>query len=181
MELRHSIVHRLTTRITHRTIHFEKGVEREVDPYRLWYANNGIYLVAHDHNSNELRSFAVERILTASPTNRRFEIPADFNFEKFSESAFNVIWGDPQEVKIRFSSDQAPYIQERTWHPSQKIEKHADGSIDLTMQVGNLWEIKRWLIGYGADAQVVQPRELAKDIERECARVLHIKKPRKTR
>lgn len=87
-------------------------------------------------------------------------MPADFDFEKFSESAFNVIWGEPQEVKIRFSPDQAPYIEERTWHPSQKIEKRADGSIDLTMRVANLWEIKRWLIGYGADAQV---RKIAPD------------------
>jgi predicted DNA-binding transcriptional regulator YafY len=177
--LTRSLAHRFTTRITHRTPHFEKSIEREVDPYRLWYVNNGIYLVAHDHKSNELRSFAVERISTASPINRRFEIPADFDFEKFSESAFNVIWGDPQEVKIRFSPDQAPFIQERTWHPSQKIEKHADGSIVLTMQVANLWEIKRWLIGYGADAQVMQPKELAKDIEKECAKLLKIMKSKK--
>jgi predicted DNA-binding transcriptional regulator YafY len=119
-----------------------------------------MYLVAYDHRSSEIRPFAVERISAAKPTNRRFEMPADFDFEKFSESAFNVIWGEPQEVKIRFSPDQAPYIEERTWHPSQKIEKRADGSIDLTMRVANLWEIKRWLIGYGADAQV---RKIAPD------------------
>jgi predicted DNA-binding transcriptional regulator YafY len=170
--LARSMLHRFTTRINHRTAQFEKGIDREVDPYRLWYVNNGIYLVAHDHRSNELRPFAVERISAAKPTNRRFEIPADFDFEKFSESAFNVIWGEPQEVKIRFSRYQAPYIQERTWHPSQKIEKRADGSIELTLRVANLWEIKRWLIGYGADARVLQPVKLRKEIESECARLL---------
>jgi predicted DNA-binding transcriptional regulator YafY len=102
-------------------------------------------------------------------------MPADFDFEKFSESAFNVIWGEPQEVKIRFSPDQAPYIEERTWHPSQKIEKRADGSIDLTMRVANLWEIKRWLVGYGADAQVLEPEDLRKDIEEDCARLLRMR------
>jgi predicted DNA-binding transcriptional regulator YafY len=103
----------------------------------------------------------VERISAAKPTNRRFEV----DFEKFSESAFNVIWGEPQEVTIRFSPEQAPYIQERTWHPSQKLEKCADGSIELTMNVANLWEVKRCLIGYGADAQVLRPMDLAEDIE----------------
>ena len=179
--LTRSVLHKFTTRINHRTARFEKGIDREVDPYRLWYVNNGIYLVALDHRSNEIRPFAVERISAAKATNRRFEIPAEFDFEQFAESAFNVIWGDPQEVKIRFSREQAPYIQERTWHAGQKIETHANGSIDLTMRVGNLWEIKRWLIGWGADAQVLQPKELAKEIEVECARLLRTKRPKKVR
>jgi predicted DNA-binding transcriptional regulator YafY len=179
--LTRSVLHKFTTRINHRTAQFEKGIDREVDPYRLWYVNNGIYLVAHDHRSGEIRPFAIERISSAKPTNRRFEIPADFDFEKFTESAFSLIWGDPQEIKIRFSPSQAPYILERTWHPSQTIEKRADGSLDLTMQIANLWEIKRWLIGYGADAKVLRPTNLAKEIEEECAKLLKIKKPRKTR
>jgi len=179
--LTRSILHKFTTRINHRAAQFEKGIDREVDPYRLWYVNNGIYLVAHDHRSGEIRAFAVERISSAKPTNRRFEIPADFDFEKFTQSAFGLIWGEPQEVKIRFSPSQAPYILERTWHPSQTTEKRADGSLDLTMQIANLWEIKRWLIGYGADAKVLQPTNLAKDIEEECAKLLKIKKPRKAR
>lgn len=179
--LTRSVMHKITTRINHRAARFEKGIDREVDPYRLWFVNNGVYLVAYDHRSREMRPFAVERISVAKPTNRRFEIPANFDFEKFSQSAFNVIWGEPQEVKIRFSRDQAPYVQERTWHPSQKIEKRANGTIDLTMQVANLWEVKRWLIGYGADAQVLEPRDLAKDIEEECARLLKIRKSRNTK
>ncbi len=179
--LTRSIQHKFTTLINHRTAQFEKGIDREVDPYRLWYVNNGIYLVGHDHRSGEMRAFAAERISKAKPTNRRFEMPTDFDFEKFSESAFNVIWGEPQEIGIRFSPSQAPYIQERTWHPSQKIEKRADGSIELTMSVANLWEVKRWLIGYGADAQVLRPTVLAKDIEEECSKLLKIKKPRKLR
>ena len=170
--LTRSVLHKFTTRINHRTHGFEKGIERDVDPYHLWYVNNGIYLVAYDHRSGEIRSFAVERISAAKPANRRFETPADFDFEKFSESSFNVIWGPSQEVKIRFSPEQAPYIQERTWHPSQKIEERADGSIELTMSVANLWEIKRWLIGYGADARVLQPESLRKEIEEECASLL---------
>ncbi|MFZ0412006.1 MAG: WYL domain-containing protein [Candidatus Acidiferrales bacterium] len=179
--LMRSVRHKFTTRINHRTAQFEKGIERKVDPYRLWYVNNGIYLVAQDHRSGEVRAFAAERIASARATNRRFEIPSGFDFERFTQSAFGVIWGNPQEVKIHFSRKQAPYIQERTWHPSQRIEKRADGSIDLSMRVGNLWEIKRWLIGWGADAHVLQPRELAKDIELECARLLRTKRPKKVR
>jgi predicted DNA-binding transcriptional regulator YafY len=169
--LTRAVFNKLTARIAHRAVHHERAIEREVDPYRFWYVNNGLYMVGHDHLKNDLRVFAVERIQTVSITNRRFEIPPDFNFEEFKKTAFNLIWGEPQEVKIRFSPSQAPYIRERTWHLSQRIEDEPDGSIILTLQVADLWEVKRWLIGFGAEAEVLEPAELRKEIIDECARV----------
>ncbi len=166
--LTRAVFNKLTARIAHRAVHHERAIEREVDPYRFWYVNNGLYMVGHDHLKNDLRVFAVERIQSVSITNRRFEIPPDFNFEEFKKTAFNLIWGEPQEVKIRFSPPQAPYIRERTWHPSQKIEDEPDGSIILTLQVADLWEVKRWLIGFGPDAEELRPRELAEEIFSEC-------------
>jgi len=133
--------------------------------------NNGLYLVGHDHKENDLRTFAVDRIQAAKLINRRFEIPPDFNFDEFQKTAFNVIWGEPQEVKIRFSPAQAPYIKERTWHSSQRILTEPGGSIILTLNVGDLWEVKRWLIGFGAEAEVLKPAELANDIVQECEEV----------
>jgi predicted DNA-binding transcriptional regulator YafY len=169
--LTRAVFHKLTARIAHRTVHHEQAIEREVDPYRLWYVNHGLYLVAHDHLRNDLRVFAVERIQSVRLTNRRFEIPDDFDFEKFKQTAFNMIWGEPQEVKIRFSPSQAPYIRERTWHSSQKIEDEPDGSIVLTLRVADLWEVKRWLIGFGSDAEVLEPEELRCEISTECKSV----------
>jgi proteasome accessory factor B len=169
--LTRAVFNKFTVRILHRSPQRERAIEREVDPFKLWYVNNGLYLVGHDHKENDLRTFAVDRIQSAKLTNRRFEIPPDFNFEEFQKTAFNVIWGEPQEVKIRFSPPQAPYIRERTWHPSQKIEDEPDGSIILTLKVGDLWEVKRWLIGFGAEAAVLRPAELQMEIADECRRV----------
>lgn len=91
-------------------------------------------------------------------------MPPDFNFDEFQKTAFNVIWGEPQEMKIRFSPWQAPYIRERTWHPSQKIETEPTGSIILTLNVGDLWEVRRWLVGFGLEASVLSPIELAEEV-----------------
>jgi predicted DNA-binding transcriptional regulator YafY len=163
-----AVFHKLTVRILHRSPQREWAIKREVDPYKLWYVNNGLYLVGHDHEENDLRTFAVERIQSAKLTNRRFEIPPDFDFEEFQKTAFNVIWGEPQVVKIRFSASQAPYIRERTWHPSQQIDTQPDGRIILTLRVGDLWEVKRWLIGFGAAAEVLVPDSLRGEIIAEA-------------
>ena len=71
--------------------------------------------------------FAVERIHSVGLTNKRFQVPPGFDFEAFKQTAFNMIWGEPQEVKIKFSPTQATYIRERTWHQSQKIDQQKDG------------------------------------------------------
>ena len=103
-----------------------------------------------------------------SLTNRRFEIPEDFDFEAFTKTAFNMIWGETQEAKIRFSASQAPYIRERTWHPSQKIETEPDGSIILTLKVADLGEVKFWLIGFGAEAEVLSRPSCAMTLRRSA-------------
>ena len=74
-------------------------------------------------------------------------------------------------MRIRFSSDQAPYIMERHWHDSQKFHPQEDGSVIMELQVANLWEVKRWLIGWGADAQLLCPHDLQGEIEETAHRI----------
>ena len=70
-------------------------------------------------------------------------------------------------MRIRFSRDQAPYVTERHWHDSQRFLPQDDGSVMMELQVGNLWEVKRWLLGWGADAEVVSPPELKQQMLNE--------------
>lgn len=63
-------IDRLTQAIDkHRTVQVRyfsasrtRMIRREIDPYRLWYASGGLYLVGYCHLRNEPRLFAVERI-----------------------------------------------------------------------------------------------------------------------
>jgi predicted DNA-binding transcriptional regulator YafY len=171
-----AVMHHYSADITHTAVGHDEAVARRLDPYKLWCVNNGLYVIGHDHRSDELRIFAVERIKTAMTTNRRFQIPADFDFEKMSESAFRLFWGEPQHVEIRFRAGPAPYVAERTWHPSQKLSWHKDGSLTLEMDVADVGEVKRWLIGFGAGARAIAPPELAKEINREV-RAMKLRRP----
>lgn len=151
----------------HRAAGYKNFVEHTVNPYRLWYVNNGLYLVGFDHRKKGVRVFAMERIQAVEISKRRFETPAEFDFEAFRATAFNMIWGEPKEVKIWFSAKQAPYIEERTWHSSQRIQKQDDGSVILLLQVADEDELKRWLIGFGAEPSVLAPEQLRQEIRQE--------------
>ncbi len=161
--LNRAIRHRLTVRISHKPLKAPEAKTRAVDPYRLWYTGGGLYLVACDHAKRAIRTFAVERINSITTTNQRFSIRDDFDFEAFQRTAFPVHGGEPQLVRIRFSPDQAPYIMERDWHDSQTLELQPDGSVILSLKVASLWEVKRWLFGWGADAEILTPKDLNGD------------------
>jgi predicted DNA-binding transcriptional regulator YafY len=170
--LNRAIRHRLTIRMSHKPLKAPEARTRTVDSYRLWYTGGGLYLVAFDHAKDAVRTFAVERINGVTTTNQRFIIKEEFDFEAFQRTAFPVHGGEPQLVRIRFSPEQAPYIMERHWHDSQKLLPQDDGSVIMELQVANLWEVKRWLIGWGADAEVLAPLALTKTLRKELRSML---------
>jgi predicted DNA-binding transcriptional regulator YafY len=177
--LTQAIFHHYTVRFRHRAAQYKEFVEHEVNPYRLWYVNSGLYVVGFDKGKQDLRVFAVERIHSVVLTNKRFQVPPAFDFEAFKQTAFNMIWGEPQEVKIKFSPTQATYIRERTWHQSQKIDQQKDGSVVLSLHVADLDEVKRWLIGFGSEATVLTPRGLRDEISDEAEALLkNLRSPR---
>lgn len=78
---------------------------------------------------------------------------------------FGVHWRDGEiNVKIRFNKRVADYVRERTWHPSQEIVKCKEGDIILSLTVNHLLELKRWILSWGCDAQVLEPDSFTRDI-----------------
>jgi len=141
---------------------------RRIDPYRLCYYQGGIYVIANDHLRREIRIFALERMIEVSRTEYKFEIPEDFDFEKYMESALGIFRGPVIDVKVEFASSLAPYVRERQWHASQSIEGRADGSVIMSLKVADSLELRRWVLSFGAEAEVLEPESLRREIREEA-------------
>lgn len=135
---------------------------RRVQPYHLGCIENQWYLFAFDLDRQQMRTFAIQRMKDVRLTNRQFTRQADFSVTKYLGNSFGVFRnaGKPQEIRIRFDAFAARLVRERRWHPSQKIKDLADGQIELSLRLGNLHEILRWVLSWGEHAQVLAPREL---------------------
>jgi predicted DNA-binding transcriptional regulator YafY len=157
--LTRAIQHHFTVTLAHATPQYRNAVEYRLDPYRLQYHQGGLYLIALDHAKEDIRTFAVERVRSAVVTRNRFTPPPPATLDELQSTAFQLIHGEPQLVRIRFSPKQAPYIAEREWHHSQKIENLPDGGIILSLRVASLWEVRHWLYGWADDAQILEPVE----------------------
>ncbi|MDP2995966.1 MAG: WYL domain-containing protein [Bryobacterales bacterium] len=139
------------------------------DPYRLVSVAGGLYCLGQVPPHANLTTLAVERIRALRITDSKFEIDPALDLDRCRRESFGVIWEKPMNVIIRFSPDQASYVRERIWHPTQRIRELPDGRIKLSFRAGGMFEIARWVLGWGDAAEVLRPRHLRESI----AKVLH--------
>ena len=90
-----------------------------------------------------------------------FRVPKDFDARAFFADAFGI-WrdGEPRDVVVEVDPTHAPWIEERTFHPKQKIEQRTDGSLVIRMRVAGLHELSESILSLGEHAEVVEPPEL---------------------
>jgi len=148
-------------------------LDRKVDPYRVYNLRGDWYLAAWDHLRREVRDFALHRLRAVRTLDEAYEVDPRFRFEDYMRGAFNIEKGTrPVRVAVRFSSKQARWIRERRWHPTARIRERRDGACVLTMKVGGLGEVRRWVMQFGPHAEVLGPRKLRQEIQQELSEAL---------
>ena len=112
----------------------------------------------------------MERILEASLTPETFE-GSSTTIARELLAAWDVISDEPMvKVGVRFSPEVAARVAETSWHPGQTAERQADGSLMWNASVSGLHEVRIWILGWGADAEVLEPAELRDAVGAELAR-----------
>ena len=141
---------------------------RHVHPYHLANIDNAWYLLAHDPQRGQIRTFALPRIRSPKATGKTFDRPRGFSAEKELKGGFGVFAGTGKyAVRIRFDSFAARLVRERDWHPTQKIREIKGGEIELEMTLGALEEIERWILSWGDHAKVLGPKLLIDSLSKK--------------
>ncbi len=145
-----------------------RSSRRRIDPYHGVRFEGDWYVIAYCHLRQKIRTFSLARISEATLSQEAFVVPADFDFEAITASHFGVHWSaEKTKVRVRFSNQVAPYIRERLWHASQQIIEEEDGALLLELTVSHLFELRKWLLSWGRQAQVLEPSELVEEMAAE--------------
>ena len=132
-----------------------------MQPYHLAHRENLWYLVAFDTSRQALRTFALPRMSGVRVGAVGFSRPEGFSPERFFASALGVLGGEGNHrVVIRFSPAVADRVREREWHESQELKDLPEGGLEVSLRLGALAEVETWILGWGAGAEVVAPKEL---------------------
>jgi predicted DNA-binding transcriptional regulator YafY len=136
-----------------------------LEPLTLATYRQGLYLFARDVRDDRVKTFAVERFQDFTRRRKeKFERPEGWDPQAFVRDAYGITVGEPQTVLVRFSPRVAEFIRERRWHSSQGIAERPDGSVEVLLRCAVTPELKQWILGYAADAEVLEPAELRQEI-----------------
>lgn len=140
---------------------------RTIDPYALhWDPKLGaMYVVGWCHARADLRTFAVHRFDRVETTEREFERPRDFDLDRYLEHSFGI-WTAEETIDVRLlvHPPAAAWVRERRWHPTQSLREQPGGAVEVSMTVADSVEIIRWILGLGADVEVLAPLQLRDEI-----------------
>lgn len=151
------------------------GVElRRVQPLKVANLQHGWYLIGHDLERGEKRTFALQRMQDPEMLEARFDRDDEFDVKDYLAGGFGV-WsyeedgGPLQDICILLEGYAARYVAERRWHPSQTITLlEEDGSrVEFRVRLAGLEEITRWVLGWGSKAVVLEPAELRQKVAAE--------------
>jgi len=147
-------------------------------PYALVLHGGSAACVAHDLDRAVTRAFRFERMSEISASeDERFDLPAEFALADWVQGDFGIAGASRKlTVLVEFEARAAEAVRARRVHPSQKLAVAADGRVRASIQVPDspevLERVRTWLLGFGAAARVLEPRELAEDLALELRRAV---------
>lgn len=137
-----------------------------VYPYLLKEYRNRWFLIGEKstNRSPQINIFALDRVHSVKLDNKHpFRKCVDFDPEHFFDDTIGVtkqIGDKARRVVIRIDRQQAPYVESKPFHKSQKVEqRYPDGSIQLSLRLVINNELERLILGYGSHAEVIGPPE----------------------
>jgi predicted DNA-binding transcriptional regulator YafY len=156
-------IHMRQAEITYHSAASDRTKRYLVHPYRLAYAQGGLYLLAYVPEYQEVRTFAIERLQEISLLEERFTPTEELPDTAFPDS-LGVHSGPPERVDIEFQPSVAPYVRSREWHPSQQLREMPDGDLAMTLNVCIDRALHSWILSFGPTARVTAPTRLVHEI-----------------
>ncbi len=160
-----------TIEIRYTPLRTGRAATRAVNPYRLWYYGGTLYLIGYCHERKDTRTFVLDRIAALQVTDRPFQIPFYFSIDDYFKDAFGIYRGEADAVTLLFEKKAALWVRERKWHRSQTITPLRGGKIQLDLRVAITPELMQWVMGFGAQVEVIAPVRLRRMVENEAWKV----------
>ncbi len=155
--------------VSYEAINSGEAKTYRIHPLALFEHEGGVYLFVVVPYYGTVRILALERIRSIELTEDGFEPPADFDPEARLADPFGIILNDQFTARVRFGEGQAAYIREREWPSGARIDEEEDGSIVLSVETGGAYELKRWVMSFGSEAELLEPAELRAEIAEELS------------
>lgn len=171
---------RRTVEIDYHTVWRGEEYHTRLDPFGLVYYDGDLFVVGRSHRAKAIRIFKMTRFGSVTPTSSSFSRDPNFHLESQFRRSFGIFQSDAAtvEITVRFTGHAAALVEERIWHESQQVswqggeemlfETEPGGeSLIATFRLSGTIEFKKWIKGFGEQAEVLKPASLRAEIREE--------------
>ncbi|MGC3969741.1 MAG: YafY family protein [Pirellulales bacterium] len=173
LQLLEAVRMRRAVRITYRSLSEQQGFQTKLCAYQLLFSRRSWYVAGRSSLHREVRLFNLLRIENLETLEDSFKVPERFSMERFLRNAWHLIPepGPDREVVVRFEPLVAGNVAEVLWHKTQRLTWLPDGRLEFRATVSGVREMSWWVLGYGDQAEVLEPADL-RELIAERARSL---------
>ena len=136
------------------------------------------YIVAFSEEAEALRVYAMDRILSLTPTGEHFKMPKGFQVDGLFEASYGIYLPEdvpPVLVRIRTTAREAAYLKDLPIHPSQVfLGEEKDGHCLFGMRVIPNPNLVMELCKHGNRLEVLEPASLREQVAEELRNALEI-------
>lgn len=143
---------------------------RTIRPYGTVFHQGHWYVVGHCRLRKKELPFRVDRIKSLTVLESRYAIPRTFDLSRYEREEMYVPSGPGERVVIRFDADIARWVREEI--PPERVQEAEGGAILVEFFAVHMEWLIRWVLPFGAHAEVLSPASLRKRMLEVSERIL---------
>ena len=151
-----------------------KGAKYIVSPYKLIINDGNYYLLAFDENSQQIRTYRVDRMKAIN----RLGTPRDgaeafaaIDMKTYTQRTFSMFGGERERVSIRFVSSLLDTAVERFGRYNVSYSCSDDHHFNVSADVEISDQFFGWLCGFGTKAKLFSPYTVVNDFTSYLERI----------
>lgn len=155
--------------ITHQSFDAPKAKSMLIEPYCLKLFRQRWYLLGKTApNYDELRIYALDRILELKETDLTFEVDPKFQAEAFFRHYFGTFISEkPQRIILRAYGKMIPLLRTLPKHPSQKEIATTKKYADFEYFMAPTFDLRQEILREGSELEVLEPESFRKELFEE--------------
>jgi predicted DNA-binding transcriptional regulator YafY len=130
-------------------------------PLALVVDRGDVRCLVTEEGSDRVRVLELERIEATEVSTGHFALPAAFDPNEHLHPVCGVLGKpDKRRALIEIDASEAGSIRARKLHPSQRLATAADGRVRVSLPVGEVRALARWVLSMGGAARAIEPVDL---------------------
>lgn len=162
-------------KITYQPFYLDQPYQRIISPYIIKEYDNRWFLICWDHHRQDIRNFALDRLLNIEKEPVRYFKDPDFDAAQYFENIIGVTLPKKQkieEVIFSVNVDDAKYLITKPLHISQEIISESKNKTTFVIKVIPNFELESVLLSFGEIIHIIKPQHLRKKIKERLLKQL---------